>query len=358
MSNLLFSKLKKNKKRCLLTSLVFFIQFICLNLLIYLSWGFVNNFYLYSFGYDNANYYDFGSGVNTKILNELNPNDYSFSYDITVSTNENSLIYSAYTDESSFLNNYGIVLSDRVFTHIKSKLSSSDVKNYSKYCLCSSSLKGDNSSFFKNDVEYQLLDTVEVSFSKNIKSKFKQEGFDNIEVVLFIDKTIDILNDSRVCGNTSMIVNSNKYLVTYGEFSKGSDLNSSYTVTYSALQVVIYIGLLLPFVFAIIAFGIIISTIQKDSIKEISIFRMFGLKKRNANHFILLERIIEMSTAFVISSLIFLVPLMFLMNEFKYLIVFIYLAEFIYSLIILEIKTRKECNKSFNNNEIYKGGIL
>ncbi|MFA6829798.1 MAG: hypothetical protein WCR67_03760 [Bacilli bacterium] len=281
MFNLFRKRIIGSGKRTIASASIFFIFFICLDILICLVCSFFWSIYIYSFGYDNNSYYFERTNIGQEYL-DLPEEDWSYSINVNAEFTSDTVFYSLYSNENSFENNFGYMLSSRVFAKFDFKETAEEEnlrKEHPYYCIVSETFNPDITAITKNGKEYEIVSRQKLSISAPIKSHFSQSGIDNIVLTVFIDDEVSSQMINSHTTYPSFLIVANHPELGLDESYKGSVLNEQYSEGFNTFLPLIYSAFLIPFIICMIAFCLIISAVQNASLKELSLFRVSGLKK-------------------------------------------------------------------------------
>ncbi len=343
MHNLFTKRLRNRKKVFFGSSSIFFILFSTLNILFLFTWNFFSQIFLYSYGYNNDNYYSIND-VNINEAKEIYPEkDIAFSYDVENRVEDDVIFFQAYVSTNTFLDEYGIRLTSRLFVNMKVKHKSmfSDLEN-TDYCIVSENYRHDGSSLFRKGKEYPIKSTFQLEMTSAVINSLKTSNIKEMQLALFVEKTIDDEKSGQI------IVNGHEDLAKKHDLISGKILNEEYKEGYTIFQPLIYIGFLIPYLFACLSMFFILSSMQTLSMKENTTLYLLGMKKRNIYFLILNERMLEMLVGFLASILIFTPILIPFTNSFFYVAFLNYAIQLVYVLLILVFYTLKEAKRKFH----------
>lgn len=342
MHNLFIKRLKSRKKQFFGSSSIFFILFSTLNILFLFCWNFFSNIYLFSFGYNNDYYYSYND-VNIKEAEETYPiEDIAFSYDIENKIEDETIIFEAFVSPNTFLEEYGIRLTNRLFVNMKVK--DKDIFSNMEsmdYCIISENYRHERNSLSKNGKEYPILSTFQLEMTSAIISSLRTSNIKDMQLALFVEKTIDKDKSAQI------IVKGHEEAAEKDDLISGKTLNDEYKEGYTIFQPMFYVGFLIPYLFACISMFFILSSMQTLSMKENDILYLLGMKKRNLYFLVLNERTLEMLLGFLASILIFTPILIPITKTFFYVAFINFAIQLLYVLLILIFYTLKETKRKF-----------
>lgn len=343
MHNLFIKRIKKRRKLFIRTSFIFFIMFSTLNILFVFCWNFFGQIFLYSFGYNDNHYYSQNVVSYQTVENYFPKDDIALSYDIENHVEDRDIIFSAFCTPNTFQKNYGIKLSLRLFVNIdvndKKAIENNKNKNY---CIVSDNFKNKEDSFSVNGKEFPVVTTFKLNMTSAIIDSLKSSNIDDIQLVLFVENKID--EDTSF----NVILNGHEALASRFDFKSGKELNNEYKTGYTAFEPLIYIGFLIPYLFAIISMFFIVSNMQAISLKENSTLYLLGMKRKDIFSLILKERILETLLGFITSIIIFTPIFIPITKNFFYVSFINYVIQLIYVIIILAFYTLKETKRRIN----------
>jgi len=288
---------------------------------------------------------------------------YSVSCDIESSFKDDKIVISAYSDEKSYKNGFGIQISSRMFLKfcgVNSTIDNSDATKPDYYCVVSDNVSDDIKNIDKEGKSYPVLYRFKLETNYAAKTIAEECGASGLTLALFIDPDVDLINyqadNNR--GSSCIVRGYDSLFESSSSFYKGSELNERFTTGFSVYQPIIYSAFLIIYAVCLIAFMVIVSSIQEDSLKEISLLRILGMRKHSSFNFVFFERVMEMLIGFLLNCLLFIPIFIYITNIIPYVLLINFAIQFIYSLIIIILYTQKETNKAYKNNYLYGGGII
>lgn len=266
---------------------------------------------------------------------------YSFDIENTI-IEEDTLFSTAYCNDNTIFKDFGIQLSDRVFVKMK------DINKFENrndgYCLVSNNFKLETQSLKKKNISYPIVGTFQLDMTSEIRKSFQQSGIKDIQLALFVDKSIPVNNVNLIIDNSK-----NQYIINSSSFSSGKELNDQIIDGYSLFQPMIYVGFLIPMIACAFSFLLILSSIQNKSIEELKTLRILSFKKKDIFHLLFYERLFECFIGAVFSYILFIPIYILFLKNFYACSFIVFFIQLIYSVSILFFYSKREVNNIYKN---------
>lgn len=202
MHNLFIKRLKSRRKLFFGSSSIFFILFSTLNILFLFCWNFFSQIFLYSYGYNNHHFYSSNDVCIKEAIKLYTENDIALSYDIENEIEDDAIIFQAFVSPNTFLEEYGIRLTSRLFVNmkVKEKVIFSNMENMD-YCLVSENYGYEGNTLEKNGKKYPIQSTFQLKMTSAVISSLKTSNIKDLKLALFVEKAIDKEESAQIIVN-------------------------------------------------------------------------------------------------------------------------------------------------------------
>ncbi len=198
MHNLFIKRLKSRRKLFFGSSSIFFYFIFDIKHPLSFLLEFFSQIFLYSYGYNNHHFYSSNDVCIKEAIKLYTENDIALSYDIE----DDAIIFQAFVSPNTFLEEYGIRLTSRLFVNMKVKEKGifSNMENMD-YCLVSENYGYEGNTLEKNGKKYPIQSTFQLKMTSAVINSLKTSNIKDLKLALFVEKAIDKEESAQIIVN-------------------------------------------------------------------------------------------------------------------------------------------------------------